>query len=134
LNAQSFIGLWIFGFLCRIIDPFGTTYVLYSSNFNGLFLIYIINEPLLNRDRSAEGGIHLENLDKLFSEENLTSLKKRISDVSDPQTRIIFLVPGTLKKMYRERLAFHLNIELTKDNYVRWKDFRLLEGERISCL
>jgi hypothetical protein len=101
---------------------------------HGIFLMDMINEPLLIRDRSAEGGIHLENLEKLFSEENLTSLKKRITEVSDPQTRIIFLVPRTYKKMYRERLAYHLEIELTKDNYICWKDFRLMEGERISCL
>ncbi len=101
---------------------------------HGIFLMDMINEPLLIRDRSAEGGIHLENLEKLFSEENLGSLKKRISEVADPQTRIIFLVPRTYKKMYREKLANHLDIKLTKENYVQWKDFRLMEGERISCL
>lgn len=91
----------------------------------GVFLIDIIEEPIQIRDRQKR-GLNEENLNRLFSEENLKRLKTKVDSLISTETNLIFLYARGYKKEYRDRLKriFENSISF------RWKDFRLNTTEK----
>ena len=87
----------------------------------GVFLIDMINEPLKIRDREAKNGINQENLERLFSEENLTVFKEKVEKLITNETDIIFLLARNYRKAYKDKLKNNFS----SVKFIRWKDFRL---------
>ena len=89
-----------------------------------VFLIDIFNEPI--KIRNGRKGIIKENLEKLISTQNLKVLKDRIDDLTDPKTKIIFLLA-------RNNYLKNLRQSFKDVSFINWKCFRLDITEARIC-
>jgi hypothetical protein len=89
----------------------------------GVFLIDMYNEPIRIRDRNEPGGINNKNLEKIFSDENMTDLKNRIDELSTNKTIMIFLLARNYRKKYKDKIK----ITFPDAKLIRWKKFRMKE-------
>jgi hypothetical protein len=101
---------------------------------NGIYLIDMINQPIKIRDRKLKGGLNIENLDKIFSDDNLSKLMSKINQIIEAETQIIFLFPRRYKKELKEKLKAYLDnhLAINRITFRYWKEFRL-DKEVIKC-
>lgn len=90
----------------------------------GIFLIDIINEPLVIRNKDK--SLNLENIEKLISDNNLQDLESRIRELKKEDTKVIFLLART---KYLKSLRF----KFPNYSFVTWKCFRLDTTEAKDC-